>query len=122
MEWKEMVKSIWHHTWQQTFPTWESQGWISTFLHYAEGYSDTDNLDQNHIDTSRAVPFDPLEPEHLNLLMSIAPMDSSSTHSRTGSSLAENTDSPIPELWPVQFVCRHDTRIYQTRIYRGIRS
>jgi hypothetical protein len=110
MEWKEMVKSIRHHTWQQAFPTRESQGWISTLLHSAEEYSDVDSLNQNHTDTSQAVPFDPLEPKHLNLLMSIAPTDPSSTRSQTGSSLAENTDSPIPELWPVQYVCRRDTK------------
>jgi hypothetical protein len=57
---------------------------------------------------SRAVLFYPLRPEHLNLLMSIAPTDPSSTRSRTGSFLAENTDSPIPELRPVQYDCRRD--------------
>jgi hypothetical protein len=47
----------------------------------------------------RAVLFSPLEPEHLNLLMSIAPMNSSSARSRTGPSLAEVMSPGLHHSW-----------------------
>jgi hypothetical protein len=68
-----------------------------------------DSLNQLHIDAIQVVLFYLLELEHLDLLMLIAPTNPSSTRSRSGSSLAENTRSLIIELRPVQYVRCHDT-------------
>jgi len=52
-----------------------------------------DNLYYNHTGASQAMFFDQLEPGHLGLLMSVAPMDPSPTRSGTVS-LSEDPNSP----------------------------
>ena len=69
-----------------------------TLLHSAEGYADIDSLDQHHTGARRAEPFDPIGHGHLDLLMSVTPMDPSLTRSRTRAVPIRELRQSIPEL------------------------